>query len=171
LSAAEQAQREPHTIRPAVDTDLDAVVDNLWSVAAEGRWIGTEVPFDRVERRRLYQRMIEMPESLLLVAEADGKVVGQIGMQVARYGVADLWMAIVHGYRNQGIGTSLLETAIAWAAGAGAHKISLEVWPHNDGGLALYRKLGFVEEGRKVRHYRRSNGEIWDAILMGRQLP
>jgi RimJ/RimL family protein N-acetyltransferase len=169
MSAAEQVH--PHTIRPAVEADLDAIVDNLWSVAAEGRWIGTEVPFDRVERRRLYQRMIEMPSALLLVADVDGQVVGQIGLQVARYGVADLGMAIVDGYRNQGIGTALLEAAISWAAGTGAHKISLEVWPHNEGGLALYRKLGFVEEGRKVRHYRRSNGEIWDAVLMGRPLP
>jgi ribosomal protein S18 acetylase RimI-like enzyme len=159
------------TVRPAVEADLDAVVDILWSVAAEGRWIGTETPFDRVERRRLYQRMTEMPEALLLVAGVDGRVVGQLALQVARYGVADLGMAIIDGYRNQGIGTALIESALAWAARTDAHKISLEVWPHNEGGLALYRKHGFVEEGRKVRHYRRSNGEIWDAILMGRPLP
>jgi ribosomal protein S18 acetylase RimI-like enzyme len=49
--------------------------------------------------------------------------------------------------------------------------MSLEVWPHNEAAIALYQKVGFVEEGRKVRHYRRANGEIWDAILMGRPLP
>jgi len=36
--------------------------------------------------------------------------------------------------------------------------------------LDLYRKAGFVEVGRKLRHYRRANGELWDAILMGRPL-
>ena len=28
-------------------------------------------------------------------------------------------------------------------------------------------KFGFVEEGRRVRHARRSNGELWDLIEMG----
>ena len=53
---------------------------------------------------------------------------------------------------------------------AGAHKLALEVWPDNAPALQLYRKTGFVEEGRKVRHYRRSNGELWDSTLMGLHL-
>jgi ribosomal protein S18 acetylase RimI-like enzyme len=32
---------------------------------------------------------------------------------------------------------------------------------------ALYRRFGFVEEGRRVKHYRRSTGELWDSIDMG----
>jgi RimJ/RimL family protein N-acetyltransferase len=46
----------------------------------------------------------------------------------------------------------------------------LEVWPHNTAAIALYRRVGFVEEGRKRRHYRRRNGELWDAVLMGMEL-
>jgi len=57
-----------------------------------------------------------------------------------------------------------------WAANAGAHKMALEVWPHNEAAIHLYRAAGFVEEGRKVRHYRRRNGELWDSVLMGRPL-
>ncbi len=33
--------------------------------------------------------------------------------------------------------------------------------------IALYRKNGFVEEGLRVKQYRRASGELWDAILMG----
>ena len=106
----------------------------------------------------------------LIVAEVDDRIIGHIAVHLAPYGVADIGMAIIDGYRGQGIGTLLLESAITWAREAGAHKMYLEVWPHNEGGLALYRKLGFEEEGRKRRHYRRANGEIWDAILMGLQL-
>jgi RimJ/RimL family protein N-acetyltransferase len=159
------------TVRPAVESELDAVVNILWSVAGEGRWVGTELPFDRRERRRLYERMMHSSAGTVVVAEVDGRIVGQASVQVASYGVADLGMAILDGYRGRGIGTALLTAAIEWAAGTGSHKMSLEVWPHNQAGLALYRKLGFVEEGRKVRHYRRANGEIWDAVLMGRPLP
>jgi ribosomal protein S18 acetylase RimI-like enzyme len=159
------------TVRTAVGSDLDAVVNILWSVAGEGRWVGTELPFDRRDRRRLYDRMMQSPAATVLVAVIDGHVVGQAALQVAGYGVADLGMAILDGYRGRGIGTALLEAAIEWARGTGAHKMSLEVWPHNEAAIALYQKVGFVEEGRKVRHYRRANGEIWDAILMGRPLP
>jgi hypothetical protein len=31
----------------------------------------------------------------------------------------------------------------------------------------LYRKSGFVEEGRRARHYRRASGELRDSIVMG----
>jgi ribosomal protein S18 acetylase RimI-like enzyme len=159
------------TVRPAVESDLDAVVNILWSVAGEGRWVGTELPFDRRERRRMYDRMLHSSTATVLVADFEGRIVGQAALQVASYGVVDLGMAILDGYRGRGIGTALLEAGIEWARLSGAHKMSLEVWPHNEAALSLYRKLGFIEEGRKVRHYRRANGEIWDAILMGRPLP
>jgi RimJ/RimL family protein N-acetyltransferase len=47
------------------------------------------------------------------------------------------------------------------------HKLSLSVFAHNAAAIALYRKFGFVEEGRRVKQYRRSSGELWDVIDMG----
>jgi RimJ/RimL family protein N-acetyltransferase len=44
------------------------------------------------------------------------------------------------------------------------------VFPHNERAIALYRKFGFVEEGRRVKQIRRASGEIWDSIMMGLQL-
>jgi RimJ/RimL family protein N-acetyltransferase len=49
----------------------------------------------------------------------------------------------------------------------GLHKLSLSVFPHNEAAIALYRKFGFVEEGRRIKQYRRASGELWDAIEMG----
>jgi ribosomal protein S18 acetylase RimI-like enzyme len=80
-------------------------------------------------------------------------------------------MLIVEGWRGRGLGAALLDAAIEWASAAGAHKMALEVWPHNTAAIELYRRAGFEEEGRKRRHYRRRSGELWDACLMGRQLP
>ena len=57
--------------------------------------------------------------------------------------------------------------AIERARADGFHKLSLEVFPHNDTGIALYRRFGFVEEGRRVQQYRRASGELWDSIVMG----
>jgi RimJ/RimL family protein N-acetyltransferase len=53
------------------------------------------------------------------------------------------------------------------ARNKGLHKLSLDVFAHNTAAIALYHKFGFVEEGRRVAHYRRSSGELWDSIVMG----
>ncbi|MGI8754202.1 MAG: GNAT family N-acetyltransferase [Acidimicrobiales bacterium] len=164
----------PATIRPATMDDLDAMVEVLWSVGAEGRWIGTEVPFDSGARRARMANMVARDDATSFVADAHrggkGGVVGNIGVVVAAYGVADIGMALLDGWRGLGLGSALLEAGVDWARGAGAHKVALEVWPDNAPALALYRRSGFVEEGRKRRHYRRANGDLWDAILMGRHL-
>ncbi len=76
-------------------------------------------------------------------------------------------MGVADGWRGRGIGSLLMEQAVAWSRDQGAHKISLEVWPHNTGARALYEKFGFVAEGRLRRHWRRANGELWDSIPMG----
>ena len=47
------------SVRPATREDLDELVQHTWEVAAEGRWIGTEVPFDREERRKRFDRILQ----------------------------------------------------------------------------------------------------------------
>lgn len=171
--ASERAQ-----IRPATEDDLDAIIDQTWEVAAEGRWIGREVPFDRQERQDRLASALCSASSALFVATASmpsagqdvGDIVGHIWVSLAPYGVADFGLLVVQGWRGHGVGKLLLDAGLDWARGAGAHKAALEVWPHNEAAIALYRRAGFVEEGRKVRHYRRHSGELWDAIVMGLHL-
>jgi RimJ/RimL family protein N-acetyltransferase len=57
--------------------------------------------------------------------------------------------------------------AIEWAHESGLHKLSLSVWPHNAAAIALYRKFGFIEEGRRIKQIRRQSGELWDVLDMG----
>jgi RimJ/RimL family protein N-acetyltransferase len=158
------------SVREAILADVDRLLELLVAVAGEGRWIGTEAPVD-LERRR--QRMVEDIEgthAIILVAEADGELVGELGLRLARYGVADLGMLVAAGWRGRGVGTVLLAEAIDRARKAGAHKIALQVWPHNAAAIALYERFGFEREGHLRRHYRRRSGELWDAIIMGLRL-
>jgi ribosomal protein S18 acetylase RimI-like enzyme len=76
-------------------------------------------------------------------------------------------MLVACGWRGRGVGSALLAAAIGWARSHGLHKLSLEVFAHNTAAITLYRKRGFVEEGRRARQYRRSSGELWDTIVMG----
>jgi ribosomal protein S18 acetylase RimI-like enzyme len=160
-------------VRPAVEADLDLLVELFWTVAAEGRWVGAEIPFDRaVQRERLARAVAdEMSTVMVAVPAAAGGPVGYIWVKIASYGAAEIAMLLVDGWRGQGLGRALLQAAISWASSAGAHKMILEVWPHNTAAIELYRRAGFVQEGRRLQHYRRRNGELWDSILMGRPLP
>lgn len=158
-----------YSVRPCAVADLAAVVDLLAEVAAEGRWIGTE-QIDREQRHADLRSKLASPDDGMFVADAAGGLVGQIGLMLRPYGVVDLGMLVSPHWRGRGVGSALLGAGIDWARDAGAHKMALQVWPHNEAAIALYRKFGFVEEGMLRRHYRRRNGELWDAVLMGRLL-
>jgi RimJ/RimL family protein N-acetyltransferase len=153
-------------IRPATEAELTAVVDLLAEVAAEDRWIATEVPFDRAKRAATMAERLRGPEAASFVAVSGGAIVGHIGMTVRRPGLLELGMMVAAGRRGQGIGGALLSAALAWARGTPAYKITLEVFPDNTAARALYRKFGFVEEGLFRRHVRRRNGELRDTIPM-----
>jgi len=154
-------------VRPATEADLDAAVDLFEAVATEGRWIAGEAPVDKTERRATFQSSIRRDDAQFFVAEDGGNIIGELGIQLASYGVAEFGMMVAADARGQGVGTALLSAAIEWARSAGAHKVALQVWPDNQGAIALYEKFGFEHEGRLRRHYRRRSGELWDAVLMG----
>jgi ribosomal protein S18 acetylase RimI-like enzyme len=48
-------------------------------------------------------------------------------------------------------------------------KVALSVYPGNERAIALYRKFGFVEEGRLVRQSKKSYG-YEDELVMARFL-
>jgi len=154
-------------VRPATEADLDAAVDLYADVAAEGRWIGGEAPVDTEERRARMESSIRREDARFFMADDHGEIVGHLWIGLAAYGVADVGMMVAADARGQGVGSALLAAAVDWARGVGAHKIALQVWPHNEAALALYRKFGFEQEGYLRRHYRRRNGELWDALVMG----
>jgi ribosomal protein S18 acetylase RimI-like enzyme len=76
-------------------------------------------------------------------------------------------MMVAREWRGRGVGSALVAAAIEWARERGLHKLSLGVFAHNTAAVALYHKFGFVDEGRRVKHFRRANGELWDALEMG----
>jgi len=157
-------------IRRAGESDIANLIALIESVSAEERWIATELPLDRERRANAYRTTLARSDATILVAIADGAIVGEVGMFCNWRGLYELGMAIEQVWRGKGLGSRLLEAAIAWARSAGGHKISLDVFPHNDAAVALYEKFGFAREGYHPKHLRRKNGELWDVISMGLSL-
>jgi len=160
-----EAPPETVTIRSAEESDLESMLDAYEAVAAEGRFIGGETPVDRTGRRARWLGSLHDDSAASFVAEAEGAIVGVAGVTGA--GPSELGMLVVSGWRGRGVGNALLCACIAWARQAGSHKLTLQVWPHNTAAINLYLKHGFTREGYLHRHWRRRNGELWDAVIMG----
>ena len=136
------------------------------AVAEERNGIATEPPVDIGDRAARFAHTIGGS----VIAVADNQVIGMIHVEASRHGFGEIGMLVDRGWRGRGVGSALLRAAADRAREQGLHKLCLEVFAHNTAAIALYRKCGFVEEGRRARQYRRASGELWDSIVMGRAL-
>jgi putative acetyltransferase len=154
-------------VRRATGADAEAIVANLAAVAEEG-WLATEVPFDVSERVRRIQETNDSdgPDGGW-VLEEEGRLVGSLGARESAPGVLTLGMAVASEARGSGGGRALLDAALDHARAVGAHKVDLEVWPDNEPAIGLYRSAGFEVEGLRRDHYRRRDGSLRSALLMG----
>jgi L-amino acid N-acyltransferase YncA len=152
------------TVRFARASDGRAMAELFAAVAEERDGIATEPPVDVRQRTAQFARGADAT----LVAVAGGQIIGLLYVEVSRFGFGEVSMLVDRGWRGRGVGSALLLGAIDWARDHGLHKLSLEVFAHNSSAIALYRKSGFVEEGRRLRQFRRASGELWDSIIMGR---
>lgn len=154
-------------VRRALPDDIAAVIDLFVAVVDEGRWLGTEGPVDRDAQYERFMLEASSDDAVSLVAVVDDEIVGHARVELAPYKVAALGMMVKAQWRGRGVGGALVRSAIDAARDLGAHKVALQVWPHNTAARRLYLRYGFVEEGVLRRHYPRRNGELWDAVIMG----
>jgi len=150
-------------VRPVRYEDARAMAELLAAVAEERDGIATEPPVD-VDA---HAQRFAAASGRSLAAFAGGALIGMIQVSESRLGVGELAMLVERRWRGRGVGSALVARAIDRARNEGLHKLSLDVFPHNAAAIALYRKFGFVEEGRRIGHFRRANGEVWDSIVMG----
>jgi RimJ/RimL family protein N-acetyltransferase len=150
-------------VRPAHAGDARAIAELFAAVAEERTGIATEPPVDIEARTAIFAAMAAQS----FAAVADGELIGALSVRISHHGFGDLGMHVARDWRGRGVGKALLRAAIDWARGTDLHKLSLEVFAHNEAAIALYRRCGFAEEGRRPRQYRRASGELYDSIVMG----
>ncbi|HEX5982889.1 MAG TPA: GNAT family N-acetyltransferase [Solirubrobacterales bacterium] len=153
-------------VRDATFEDCDALGAGMKVVVDEGVWLATAEATELELANRFRQAILEGHQ--LFVLEDEGGIVGSLGVQPTQAeGVTALGMWVLPSHRRRGGGRMLLEAALA-ARPEEVHKIELEVFPENEGAIALYRQMGFAEEGLRRDHYRRRDGSLRSALIMSR---
>jgi len=161
-------------IRPALPEDAAQVIAYARGVFAEpGINLITAPdefnPTTEAEARMIVE-MNRSSNSLFLVAEDDGRIVGQLTLQGGKRRhvrhAATLGITVALEWRNQGVGQRLMEYAIDWArAGGVLTRLELFVFVRNTNAIHLYESCGFEVEGRRRRSTFR-DGEYLDDLLM-----
>lgn len=108
---------------------------------------------------------------VVFVAEENEKVIGWLYFQSPRrvllQHTGTFFMMVDEDYRQQGVGSKLLKQLLKWAReNPLIEKVSLSVFSINEPAVELYKKAGFVVEGRKVKEFKIDDDQYIDDILM-----
>jgi ribosomal-protein-alanine N-acetyltransferase len=103
------------------------------------------------------------------VDEAEGVLRGYAVLMPGVDEAELLTLGVALSSQRQGLASGLLDSLEAQARLRALERLCLEVRPSNLAALALYRKAGFVEVGRRRGYYPAAHGRE-EAILMEKRL-
>jgi len=125
------------------------------------------------DQQKLIDRSVKIGNWLILIAEMNEQIVGTLNFisgtrpRITHTGI--FGVTVLKEHWGLGIGRGLVKSLVEWARTAKIRKVNLKVRPDNTRAMDMYRKLGFVEEGRITREFY-INGKYYDNILMGLEL-
>ncbi|MCI9078818.1 MAG: ribosomal protein S18-alanine N-acetyltransferase [Lachnospiraceae bacterium] len=114
-----------------------------------------------------YRKMCQKEESICMAAEDNGAIIAYCTI-IALYETADLChIAVKEKYRRCHIAERLLEKCIVCCKDKCVTRILLEARESNAPAISFYKKMGFIEIGRRNRYYKEP---CEDAVIMEKML-
>lgn len=121
--------------------------------------------FDDFWNETILKEELDNSSSKYIVAKYKNEIVGFAGLKII-FDEADIMNIVTKkSYRNQGIGSLLLENLIILSNKLNLNSINLEVNEENTEAIHLYKKFGFRELGSRKNYYKNK-----DAIIMKKEL-
>jgi [ribosomal protein S18]-alanine N-acetyltransferase len=99
-----------------------------------------------------------------------GALVGFVLARLAADEAEILTIAVSRASQGRGVGAALMREILRQAANAGAKAMFLEVDAENVPAIALYRRHGFAEVGKRPGYYRLPSGARATALVMRKTL-
>lgn len=133
-----------------------------------------EFSYNVEQERQVIREYNEAPNRLFIVAVKNGNICGVLTFWGNNRKRLEHWgefgVSVLKKYWGYGIGQALLNYLIRWAeAGKIIRKVDLMVREDNYSAVCLYKKMGFVIEGRITRAMRIGD-RFYDFLYMGRQI-
>lgn len=164
-------------LREMVEADAEELCRVLPRVHAESDYLNYqpgEFQMSAEEEREFIRNHAAKPCSIALVAEIDRTIVGFVGATSPPYKRlahhAEFGLAVLKAFWGLGIGRSMCERIESWGRAAGLRKLYLRVFAHNKRGIALYKALGYIEEGRLEGDVLLEDGTYGATIIMAKSL-
>ncbi len=105
--------------------------------------------------------------SYWLVAEDNGKIAGYVGSQSVLDAADMMNLAVSPDYRQQGVGQALVNRLVQYLQQNNVIALLLEVRVSNTPAISLYKKMGFVQVGRRPKYYHNPRE---DALILRKEL-
>jgi L-phenylalanine/L-methionine N-acetyltransferase len=166
-------RRTAIVIRRGEVEDAEAIRATFATPRAMAGTLQLPYPTTEMWRKRIGESAVD---DYFLVAEVNGRVVGNLGLHVVsrsprRRHAAGLGMSVHDDWQRCGVGTALMAAAIDVADNwLGYRRLELTVYTDNVAAIALYRKFGFELEGTH-KEFAFRNGRYVDAFAMARLRP
>lgn len=152
-------------VRPATEDDLE-VMGELWWEMAKFHSAALPIPMKSkaetsVQRRKYVQERLGDENSLTLVAETEGHIVGYCRANVGYYPPVyepQLYgsineLIVAERYRRRGIGEAMVGAARDWFKSWGVSRVEVGTMTGNPVSNAFWEKMGFVtfREVKQIR--------------------
>jgi RimJ/RimL family protein N-acetyltransferase len=156
------------TIRPAALVDSKGITQAVKEIIESGTFIQKEEPRSIEEEEQFIQKMQEK-DNMYVAILRDNEIVGiarvvrgELDMK-RHVGLFRTWL--IANAQGLGIGKLIMEYTLKWCKLHQLHKLCLTVFASNEVAIILYKKNGFVEEGRQKDQVL-LNGKYDDEIFM-----
>jgi RimJ/RimL family protein N-acetyltransferase len=167
-------QEMKSNIRTVRVEDAEAILQIQREVISEQNYfIAVSKEFNKAteDHEEWIRNILEHERETMLVAEYENNVVGWIVFRsqerMRMHHTGSFAIMLRKEFRNKGIGKLLIHELLSWAEKHPViEKVTLGTFSTNTRAIELYKKLGFIEEGRKIREFKFSNDEYVDDVLM-----
>jgi len=163
-------------IRKPIEQDAEAIISYSKKVfASTDQVLNTLEEYTiTVENEKTWiSSFNQNPDALVLVADMNSEIVGLLffvpNTRIKNRHSGEFGVSVHPEFQGLGIGKYLVETLLSWAVvNPKIEKIYLQVFDTNTNAIALYKKLGFIEEGRHIKAARQPDGRYVDVLQMYR---
>jgi RimJ/RimL family protein N-acetyltransferase len=165
-------------LKPNSPEYAQEMLDYLRKTSAETEYLlryPDEVRFTLEGEKEILGSLLENPYAIMMIATVDGKVAGNgsvngIGDKRKIQHRCSLAIALYEEFWGLGIGTAMIDYMAELAGQTGWKQMDLEVVAENEQAIALYKKCGFIETGRRHNALKFDDGSFHDEILMYKDL-